>query len=167
MNGVRSISMRKGFLLTALAAAVLLAASSGTAYAQSVGFVGSSGTVMEGASGITAMPAPPAPFVVDITISGLTVEGEGANGTTGLGTLSIEHDADAAYTGKAEVTQGDNLRVWIDGESSAFDAATSGLTQHSVLAGKYGLPTGQEIDYDRNGTIRLLIIDPEGDGNWV
>ena len=34
MNGVRSISMRKGYLLTALAAAVLLAASSGTALAQ-------------------------------------------------------------------------------------------------------------------------------------
>ena len=30
--------MRKGYLLTALAAAVLLAASSGTAYAQSIGF---------------------------------------------------------------------------------------------------------------------------------
>ena len=34
MNGVRSISRRKGYLLTALAAAVLLAASSGTAWAQ-------------------------------------------------------------------------------------------------------------------------------------
>ena len=34
MNGVRSTFMRKGYLLTALAAAVLLAASSGTAWAQ-------------------------------------------------------------------------------------------------------------------------------------
>ena len=34
MNGVRSIFRRKGYLLTALTAAVLLAASSGTAYAQ-------------------------------------------------------------------------------------------------------------------------------------
>ena len=34
MNGARSTYMRKGYLLTALAAAVLLAASSGTAYAQ-------------------------------------------------------------------------------------------------------------------------------------
>ena len=34
MNGVRSISMRKGYLLTTLFAAVLLAASSGTAWAQ-------------------------------------------------------------------------------------------------------------------------------------
>ena len=37
MNGVRSISMRKGYLLTALFAAVLLAASSGTAWAQQLG----------------------------------------------------------------------------------------------------------------------------------
>ena len=50
MNGVRSTYMRKGYLLTALAAAVLLAASSGTAYAQSIGFVGSSGSVSETAS---------------------------------------------------------------------------------------------------------------------
>ena len=50
MNGVRSTYMRKGYLLTALAAAVLLAASSGTAYAQSIGFVGSSGMVSETAS---------------------------------------------------------------------------------------------------------------------
>ena len=34
MNGVRSISMRKGYLMTALFAAVLLAVSSGTAWAQ-------------------------------------------------------------------------------------------------------------------------------------
>ncbi|MCY4602054.1 MAG: hypothetical protein OXF27_19295 [Acidobacteria bacterium] len=42
--------MRKGYLLTALAAAVLLAASPGIASAQSVGFVGSSGSVAETAS---------------------------------------------------------------------------------------------------------------------
>ena len=37
MNGSRSTYMRKGYLLTALAAAVLLAASSGTAQAQVTG----------------------------------------------------------------------------------------------------------------------------------
>ena len=49
MNGVRSTYMRKGYLLTALAAAVLLAASSGTAYAQrvTIGFVGASGSISE------------------------------------------------------------------------------------------------------------------------
>ena len=58
MNGVRSISMRKGYLLTALAAAVLLAASSGTAYAQSIGFSGSSNSVMEGATPDAKTPRP-------------------------------------------------------------------------------------------------------------
>ena len=48
MNGARSTFMRKGYLLTALAAAVLLAASSGTALAQSVSFSQTTGTVIEG-----------------------------------------------------------------------------------------------------------------------
>ena len=39
MNGARTTFMRRGYLLTALAAAVLLAASPGIASAQSVGFV--------------------------------------------------------------------------------------------------------------------------------
>ena len=56
MNGVRSTYMRKGYLLTALAAAVLLAASSGTAYAQnddatkSITFDRSSASLKEGAT---------------------------------------------------------------------------------------------------------------------
>ena len=50
MNGARTTFMRRGYLLTALAAAVLLAASPGIASAQSIGFVGSSGTVSETAS---------------------------------------------------------------------------------------------------------------------
>ena len=49
MNGARSTYMRKGYLLTALAVAVLLAASSGTAWAQrvTIGFDGTSGEVSE------------------------------------------------------------------------------------------------------------------------
>ena len=50
MNGARTTFMRRGYLLTALAAAVLLAASPGTASAQSIGFVGTSGSVAEAAS---------------------------------------------------------------------------------------------------------------------
>ena len=49
MNGVRSTFMRRGYLLTALSA-LLLAASPGIASAQSVGFVGTSGSVAETAS---------------------------------------------------------------------------------------------------------------------
>ena len=61
MNRARTISRRKGYLLTALAAAVLLAASSGTAYAQRTGpdigiksvkvdAANAAGTVAEGVS---------------------------------------------------------------------------------------------------------------------
>ena len=50
--------MRKGYLLTALAAAVLLAASSGTAYAQSIGFDMTSGSVMETAFVESLAPSP-------------------------------------------------------------------------------------------------------------
>ena len=163
MNGARSTFMRKGYLLTALAAAVLLAASSGTAYAQSIGFRTTSATVMEGASGDDDTPAPVA---IDINISGLTLDGDDANGDTGLGTITLDHDADTVYPGK-DTASGDSLRVWIDGESSAFDEAVTALVEHTELDGKYGVPTGGRINYDRNGVIRLLIIDPDKDGNWI
>ena len=163
MNGVRSISMRKGYLLTALAAAVLLAASSGTAYAQSIGFRTTSATVMEGASGDKDTAAPVA---VNINISGLTLEGDDENATDGLGEITLVHNADLAYPGQ-DVRSGDDLRVWIDSESSAFDESTTDLTEHTTLTGKYGVPTDGEIHYDKNGVIKLLIIDPGGDGNWI
>ena len=167
MNGARTIFRRKGYLLTALAAAVLLAASSGTAYAQSIGFSGSSNSMMEGASPDEMTPAP---IVVEINISGLTLEGDDANRDTGLGTITIDHDADTLYPGQA-ARSGDAMRVWIDGESSALDESATvtdqDLDEHTDIPGKYGLPTGGEIHYDNNGVIRLVIIDPGGDGNWM
>ena len=30
----------------------------------------------------------------------------------------------------------------------------------------YGLDNNDEIPYDNNGVIRLVIIDPDGDGDW-
>ena len=58
MNVARSTFVRRGYLLTALAVAVLLAASSGTAWAQTLGFRTARGTVEEGASTNAATPAP-------------------------------------------------------------------------------------------------------------
>ena len=87
MNGARSTYMRKGYLLTALAAAVLLAASSGTAYAQSVGFVGSSGTVAENATDVSTTPDL---LEVRVRISGVPAGGdERATAITALGDISI------------------------------------------------------------------------------
>ena len=65
MNVARSIFMRKGYLFTALAVAVLLAGSAGTAWAQTgtkvtatSRFTGSSGTLPEGADALASTPAP-------------------------------------------------------------------------------------------------------------
>ena len=139
MNGVRSISMRKGYLLTALAAAVLLAASSGTAYAQSIGFSGSRATIMEGASPATTTPAP---ITITINISGLTLEGDDANRETGLGVITLEHDADYGQDGL--VNGGDNLTLKIIG---AFGwMARARLSMRAESAGMAGLATGRAHD---------------------
>ena len=64
MNVARTTSMRKGYLLTALAVAVLLGVSSGTAWAQtttttaSSRFTSSSGTLDEGATTTVDTPRP-------------------------------------------------------------------------------------------------------------
>ncbi len=50
MNVTRSTLMRRGFVLTALTVAVLLAGSSGSAWAQTIGFSTSRATLDEGAS---------------------------------------------------------------------------------------------------------------------
>ena len=67
MNGVRTIFTRKGYLLTALAAAVLLAASLGTASAQSVEFSATTAEVLEGSAGTGATD--PAALRVTVTRS--------------------------------------------------------------------------------------------------
>ena len=93
MNGARSTFMRKGYWLTAFAAAVLLAASPGTASAQSATFSTTSVTVAEGASSEMDTGAPQ---IVDINISGLTIAEDATTNKDGLGILKIEHDADMA-----------------------------------------------------------------------
>ena len=174
MNGSRSTLMRKGYLLTALFAAVLLAASSGTAWAQSIGFASTSATLTEGASPATTTPAP---ITIRINISDLPANDpmtpDVNERETALGVITLDHNADLADNlGPGEtVRSGDNLRVWVDGESSALDEARiiadSGIMEHSMASGKYGLDTGSVIPYDNNGVITLVIIDPGGDGNWV
>ena len=67
MNVARSTFVRRGYLLTALAVAVLLAASSGTAWAQTIGFNTSRGTLQEGA---TIAANTEDPLTISITRSG-------------------------------------------------------------------------------------------------
>ena len=88
MNGARSTFKRKGYLLTALAAAVLLAASPGTASAQSVGFVGSSGSVAEAATSATTTPNA---LTVSVRAAGLpaTPEADRTAAVAKLGTVGV------------------------------------------------------------------------------
>ena len=86
MNGARSTFKRKGYLLTALAVAVLLAASPGIASAQSIGFVGSSGSVSETAS--LEIGALEGPHTITIRTSGLRPPGT-PNRTDALGTVTL------------------------------------------------------------------------------
>ena len=73
MNVERATLVRRGYLLTALALAVLLAASSGTAWAQSLRFNTSRATVEEGAS--TTDNAAPTPVTVTISRSSSGFDG--------------------------------------------------------------------------------------------
>ena len=86
MNGVRSTFMRRGYLLTALAAAVLLAASSGTALAQgpSISFGSSSGTLAENAS---VAPTTPAPLMLEVRRGGDLENSQGV--AVDFGTINL------------------------------------------------------------------------------
>ena len=88
MNGARSTYMRKGYLLTALAAAVLLAASSGTALAQpSVEIRPASGSVAEDA---TSSAGTPKLLEVTVHAMGLPSGDTRAAAVTELGGVTYE-----------------------------------------------------------------------------
>ena len=110
MNGVRSTYMRKGYLLTALAAAVLLAASSGTASAQStIGFVGSSGMVSETASmEVGALEAP----------HKITVKASGFSSTTRPDGVMVTPSAGISIA--IETAEGKPLLAAVDNATSAL-----------------------------------------------
>ncbi len=92
MNGARTIFRRKGYLLTALAAAVLLAASSGTAWAQtpSVDFEDTSVTVREGAVDPATNDTGNPHVSVNVIVSGLP---SGAIGTSSAGVDTPRREA--------------------------------------------------------------------------
>ena len=84
MNGARTIFLRKGYLLTALAAAVLLAASPGTAQAQTVGWSVSKATAYEGAT-----TAATTPDLLTISITRTGTVPTGSNEAEYWGTISV------------------------------------------------------------------------------
>ena len=156
MNGARTIFRRKGYLLTALAAAVLLAASSGTAYAQSVGFRSTSGTLPEGAS---SDPRTADPLHLYIDISGIETGDDAPNDGEGVGTLRLIHDLDTTDRTIINNEEDANaVRIWqkVGSDLEGITTADAGGTNGGLLK------------YDGNGRIELVIIDPPNgeDINW-
>ena len=164
MNGVRSISMRKGYLLTALAAAVLLAASSGTAYAQSVGWSMTTGSVEEGSSDAAGTPPE---LVVKIVRSGtvptgltaatywgaITVQGLGAAGVSDTVSVSNMEGSGTVNTNDGTVTFTNNeATMVING-----DADTNWLDEKVVLKLQSSLPAVTP----NPGTLTINIMDSD------
>ncbi len=157
MNGARSTFMRKGYLLTALAAAVLLAASPGIASAQSVSFTTSSGSLPEGATGA---PATPAPLHIYVDISGIVDDpatmdvDESTTSDDAAGEITLVHNLDTSGLSVGDDPTADNARrVW-----QRTGGNLVGITTEST-----------NLAYRGNGRLELVIIDPPGgqDGNWL
>ena len=134
MNGVRSTFMRRGYLLTALSALLLLAASPGTASAQNVSFSASSGEVREGAPSagnpafrvtISRTPAPSqgddpvgnvslvaTPAIADFTaVDDWTFTTIPANAIAADGTITFSNNSVVVDIGKAVDTDWDNEKL--------------------------------------------------------
>ena len=114
MNGARTIFRRKGYLLTALTAAVLLAASSGTAWAQVTGIdirsvavdaADSNGFVPEGSvTSVTVILNKALPVGASVTVAlALTADGAAALQAPASATTGTAEDNDLVL-GAATVT---------------------------------------------------------------
>ena len=153
MNGARSTFKRKGYLLTALAAAVLLAASPGTASAQtpSVDFTSHTVTVKEGAvEGSKTNP----PVKVNVSVSGLPAGKTGTDDMNDptprqaainrLGTLTYRLENPASGNSQISVTP-----MSSDGESLSMLLAESNVIQLTLTA------TSDNNWKDENFTLRV------------
>ena len=158
MNGVRSTFMRRGYLLTALSALLLLAASAGTAEAQrvSIGFVETSGMVSEKA--FLHANSLEDPQRVTIQVGGLLAGSRRTNDiNSSLGTVTITSSADVNISrvtplGYATVTGATNTAGAIE-----FPLAVSADSD----ATRY---------FDHSDEIVLVVAqsdDGTPDGNWL
>ena len=151
MNGVRSTYMRKGYLLTALAAAVLLAASSGTAYAQSVGFVGSSGMVSETAS--MEPGAIEGPHKITIRASGFPPVGSPRRVVAGVMVNPSVAVAISATTATGSPLTVGGTAVTHDNSDTALDLTTAFQERDEVvlMVAQYNAASGTQAgDADNN-----------------
>ena len=154
MNGARSTYMRKGYLLTALAAAVLLAASSGTAWAQTPGldFESPTVTVREGANEAPSNTNTNPQVNVKLMVSGLP---SGPIGTSSAGDTPRR---------KAIKVLGDlTFSVGNPAAGSMILLVVEG-TEDMVLAG--GDDGTLEMALELDDAITLTLTSEDEDDNW-
>ena len=160
MNGVRSIFRRKGYLLTALAAAVLLAASSGTAYAQSViGFVDTSGEISEKAH--LNPNALEEPQMITVRLRGVDIDDEREDNLGEvIGSLTITASK-AVYIALVED----------DGDRVDQERAASPTGEAVAVGETFALDAGQVLDwFDHSDDLNLIVAQSmagAADDNWL
>ena len=170
MNGARTTFMRRGYLLTALAAAVLLAASPGTAEAQrvSIGYDAASGMVSEKAFLDTnSLEAPP---TATVRVQGLQ---SGSRRTTdinnSLGNVSIT-PSKPVYI--ARVTPLGFSGTQLVGPTGTSDAAGNAVAVQAFVL-DVDDTTGASPStryFDHSDEVTLVFAqsaDGTPDGNWL
>ena len=165
MNGARTTFMRRGYLLTALAAAVLLAASSGTAEAQrvSIGFGATSGEVSEKA--FLHVNSLTDPQRVTIQVGGLL------SGSRRTGDIDRNLGAITITPNKAVYIARDASGVYATGAANTATGpvpigALSGLTANGPTAAF----TLDNSHFDHSDEVTLVVAQSQqgsGDSNWV
>ncbi len=161
MNVARSTLVRRGYLLTALALAVLLAASSGTAWAQSVRFDRSTGTLEESASNAAATPAP---LKVTISRSGnfdsADDDDDGDPDTNFADYTGDQLQIEVEYNGQA-LAAGDGFTITASSGTAADVSITTGAATGIAFGPDLSTPD------DRAARIELTIEDTDpDDGDW-
>ena len=164
MNGARSNFMRKGYLLTALAAAVLLAASSGTAFAQqledvvitleaprSVGEGGDATITVRGKATVNPTPddgdvASNRTVTVDLTLAAGAAQGSATMGE--FGAAGQVNDAGIVSNPRVTLTFAENT-----GSADRSRTATGSITVRT------------NDDADAEGERVMVSGDAQGGGN--
>ena len=180
MNVATSTFVRRGYLLTALAVAVLLVASSGTAWAQtkitaSSRFSGSSGTLPEGAD--LADLSEPRPLKVTITRSARSKNDPYNNPPSNNGAhliLQFEHNGARGLPAGITVKADDSASALTISSSGTADLtfASSGRTRTESTTVRI---TGEETHPDKEQDVTVantqIVLtfedDREDDGDWL
>ena len=180
MNVATSTFVRRGYLLTALAVAVLLFASSGTAWAQtkitaSSRFSGSSGTLPEGAD--LADLSEPRPLKVTITRSARSKNDPYNNPPSNNGAhliLQFEHNGARGLPAGITVKADDSASALTISSSGTADLtfASSGRTRTESTTVRI---TGEETHPDKEQDVTVantqIVLtfedDREDDGDWL